>query len=292
MQEMSIPQLVKYLVDGDDFVNIADTIFHEYVGITAVDELFLMQISKDGRSLDRIAGVLADKDKTPVLTKYALEKAEFLNDEIQYISVSEFECNKNEGTLLFIPVYIREKTAMYVCAYKEHDTFIPLQVEKVSQITLIIQSIATRKNFEDSLENSYRLLEELLDEIPTGVAVLDNDRQNVLLMNKIAAESPSVQNAIGLGLVQFLESGESTITEIFENEYGSWYDVQFTEIEWINGEKVLLCTVIDVTQKVKNQQRIEYQANNDYLTGLFNRMKCERDLKEIVSKSIEDEKME
>ena len=42
-----------------------------------------------------------------------------------------------------------------------------------------------------------------------------------------------------------------------------------------------LCTVYDVTDKKLYQQKIEKQANNDFLTGLFNRMRCEQDLKNV-----------
>ena len=48
------------------------------------------------------------------------------------------------------------------------------------------------------------------------------------------------------------------------------------------------CTAVDVTQKKKNQQKIEYQAHNDFLTGLYNRMKCENDLRHIVRKAVRD----
>ena len=43
-----------------------------------------------------------------------------------------------------------------------------------------------------------------------------------------------------------------------------------------------MCTAVDTTQKKKNQQKIEYQANNDFLTGLYNRMKCENDLRRVM----------
>ena len=39
---------------------------------------------------------------------------------------------------------------------------------------------------------------------------------------------------------------------------------------------------------MKSQQKIEFQAHNDFLTGLYNRMKCESDLKKIIKQSIKD----
>lgn len=43
-----------------------------------------------------------------------------------------------------------------------------------------------------------------------------------------------------------------------------------------------LCTIYDVTDKKLYQQKIEKQANNDFLTGLYNRMRCEQDLQHFV----------
>ena len=44
-------------------------------------------------------------------------------------------------------------------------------------------------------------------------------------------------------------------------------------------------TAVDITQKKKNQQKIEYQAHNDFLTGLYNRMKCEVDLRKVIRRT-------
>ena len=41
----------------------------------------------------------------------------------------------------------------------------------------------------------------------------------------------------------------------------------------------------DITDKKIYQKEIEEQANNDFLTGLFNRMRCEQDLAKYVMKA-------
>ena len=47
----------------------------------------------------------------------------------------------------------------------------------------------------------------------------------------------------------------------------------------------MLCTIYDVTDKKIYQQKIERQANNDFLTGLYNRMRCEQDLTEYIKRT-------
>lgn len=43
----------------------------------------------------------------------------------------------------------------------------------------------------------------------------------------------------------------------------------------------------DVTDKKLYQQKIERQANNDFLTGLYNRMRCEQDLERYIRQTKE-----
>ena len=50
----------------------------------------------------------------------------------------------------------------------------------------------------------------------------------------------------------------------------------------MDGRKVSLCTIYDITDKKVYQKKIESQANNDFLTGLFNRMRCEQDLDRFI----------
>ena len=48
-----------------------------------------------------------------------------------------------------------------------------------------------------------------------------------------------------------------------------------------------MCTIYDVTDKKLYQQKIERQANNDFLTGLYNRMRCEQDLERYIRQTKE-----
>lgn len=64
--------------------------------------------------------------------------------------------------------------------------------------------------------------------------------------------------------------------EIYSVVEERWLDVHKTEIDWVDGRKVAMCTLYDITEKKIYQKEIENQANNDFLTGLFNRMRCEQ----------------
>ena len=185
-----------------------------------------------------------------------------------------------KGKTFKLPVFIRDRAAMYVAVVKDNMTDED-KIEFTEKI-LILQNVAAVGNFSDSIAASYKVMEDALDRVPVGVAVLDNESRRVLLLNSVAARSESVQSIMGKALKLYTDTGKQTLEDIYDNSSGLWYDVNFSSLKWINGEDVLVCTTIDVTQKIRNRQKIEYQANNDYLTGLFNRMKCERDLDEIL----------
>ncbi len=275
-----VQQLVKYLLYDDDLVDIAEAVFADAMERLGLDGVFLMQITEDRESIRVIACAPGEGAGS-----YRHGQTISL-DELPRLENGTVSC-REDGCYIYMPVFLRHRAVMYVCAYKGSGAPDGEQIQGLSEITLVLQSIMSRKNFEDSLENSYRLLEEILNRIPTGVAVLDGAEKKILLMNRLAAESASVQRAVGIALKIYSESGESCIDEVYEPEEGLWFDIKFSQLEWLGGENVILCTAIDVSQKVKNQQRVEYQANNDYLTGLFNRMKCERDLVKIMDRAAE-----
>ena len=46
-----------------------------------------------------------------------------------------------------------------------------------------------------------------------------------------------------------------------------------------------MCAIYDITEKKLYQKRIEQQAYTDFLTGLYNRMCCEKDLAKYVDEA-------
>lgn len=242
----------------DDFTSVVHNIFSElYTGLN-LDSIELFQMN--GEQYGHVVCALPDKG---------------IHGET-LVSLDEFMKEKT----VKLPVYIRDKAAMYVAAVKDNMT--EEDKNEFAQKLLLLQNVATIGNFSDSLAASYKVMEDALDRVPVGVAVIDNESRKVLFLNSVAAQSESVQNVMGEALKLYTDTGKQTLEDIYDNSSGLWYDVNFSNLTWINGENVLVCTTIDVTQKIRNQQKIEYQANNDYLTGLFNRMKCERDLDELL----------
>ncbi len=64
-----------------------------------------------------------------------------------------------------------------------------------------------------------------------------------------------------------------------------WYDLLSKEISWVDGKSAILYSLYDITDKKLYQRKIEQQAHTDFLTGLYNRMCCERDLARQIDRA-------
>lgn len=269
-------KLIQYLLNNGDFSKIAEDILHDVREDSGTDALYLMQLDENETTFSVIVSA-----GTGIFTQG------------QCVSVGDAGTLIEDGIVpmkggkaVFFPIYILDKAVMFVCGFMTEGEFTEKQLQQISHMTIIIQSIAARKNNDDSLEYSYALLEKVLDEVYSGVAVLDCEENDIFFINRMARESEAMQSAIGKVLKGYDGTGECSQEEVADETTGTWYDVHISSIMWINGKNAILCTALDVTQKVKNLQSARYQIYNDYLTGIFNRKKCENDLSELLDQSI------
>lgn len=146
----------------------------------------------------------------------------------------------------------------------------------------ILQSILTRRLQKNSLVSSYEVLEAVLDNVGCAIYVRDKTTGKVLFTNRICKSvfAREIREGTLDGLLEEgIPSGHGKGTyEINHRQRERWYDLYSTEIAWVDGSRVLLCSLYDITDKKQYQSRIEQQAYTDFLTGLYNRLCCERDL--------------
>lgn len=142
---------------------------------------------------------------------------------------------------------------------------------------------------KNSLASSYASLESILENTGSGIYVSDAKNRTLLYTNKKFKDF--FAKTIAAGKLDELIFSEQEVgrrqyfEEIYSVEEDRWLDAYKTEIDWVDGRKVSLCTLYDITDKKVYQREIEEQANNDFLTGLFNRMRCEQDLAKYVMKA-------
>lgn len=298
-----LSSVIESLESKDTFQNIVEVILQKANTYIQAEYMAVIQENSDKDILDYIATV----GETCALIE-RVENGEY--------SLEELEKSAGKGTYpdaggRIIPIKINGIKAMYVVisgikdkAMEEIDGFI-------HSIVSVIQNTAQMRVTNNSLLSSYEVLKDILNNIGSGIIVCDRNSAAILFSNKVAAESKEIQNAIKECIQELMSSEEYKSyldrkkaydeedgtdyvkpyirpIEKYSAESGLWFEIRFTNLVWIDGSEVIVCTALDITQKKKSQQKIEFQAHNDFLTGLYNRMKCESDLKKIIKQSIKD----
>lgn len=226
------------------------------------------------------------------------EKAVILS-ALDGVDGPEADFMRKEGieALLMLPIAINaDKGAiMYVCFLERSKPrkWLVEELKFISDVVKILQSIIIKRIQKNSLAGSYALLENILDNVGSAIYVTDMKSREALCTNEALKRDFTAEAADGT-LAAFIEkSGEAAkekgnaagAMEVYFEEKGRWYDLYQTCIEWVDGRQASLYALYDITDKKEYQQKIEHQANNDFLTGLYNRMCCERDLSGYIEEA-------
>ena len=221
---------------------------------------------------------------------FAMDKLPFFNGRPYMISQDtplpanfrEFFGEMGWGAAIFLPMEMTSVEPMYLGFYqKKGRNWTVDEIQFVNDVKRILQSILNKRIANNSLASSYAALEAILEQKGNGVLVWDEGSDHVLYRNQEflhmmeeefeVKEDLAVQRAKEFFLAK--EEGEVLLARL-----GHWVDYRKSKIQWVDGRSVHLLSVYDVTEKKLYQQKIEKQANNDFLTGLYNRMRCEQDL--------------
>jgi diguanylate cyclase (GGDEF)-like protein len=190
--------------------------------------------------------------------------------------------------MVVLPINIRGNICMYICFEEIRDlhNWSVNDIKFMKYVVSIMQAIVKIKVEDHSVEGSFKFLEQVLNNIGNAVYGRDIRTGEVVFANSLAKKEFSAEINDG-SLRELFEKDipEGSKNGCYEVEYAAkqrWYDMNYSELSWVNGSPILLCSIHDETEKKHYQKRIEQQAFTDYLTGLFNRMCCERDLAKYV----------
>lgn len=190
-----------------------------------------------------------------------------------------------------IPIEVHAETGMYLCFYETEKERIweSADIKFIHDAKQVLQSILARRVASNSLASSYMSLDAILENVGCGICVKDPITRKILYTNQQFHEMfKSEKDVAEFELLleeQYTGRPQGKSMEVYSDLENSYYDICYTQIHWVNGRSVMLCTIYDVTDKKIYQQKIERQANNDFLTGLYNRMRCEQDLTEYIKRT-------
>lgn len=208
------------------------------------------------------------------------------------------------SALLARPVMIQDKPqmAMVIADYKKDRVWTLKDIEFITNVIRIVEGIIIRKMSHASLYSSHTALREILDNMESGLMVVDKETMEVLFSNERMLQLFK-NDMVGKKCSDFYICGnvkmcekcsrldeKSSRWENYDTRFKKWFDIKTSDISWVDGNRVTLFDITDITEKKKNEKRIEFQSNNDFLTGLYNRMRCESDLYETIRKAVDEGK--
>lgn len=172
-------------------------------------------------------------------------------------------------------------------------------IQFISDVARMLESIIVKNMSKHSLNTSQVAMREILDNVGSGLYVIDKATKEILFANQ-KMEKIVKTDMVGKCCSDFAMCGEGACKEYcarlnsekehwenYDARYQKWFDIRMTDITWVDGRKVTLCNMTNITKKKKYEKRIEFQANKDFLTGLYNRMRCENDIRVAIDRSLE-----
>ena len=131
-------------------------------------------------------------------------------------------------------------------------------------------------------ENLGRFLETVLDSVGCGIYVKSIKTDRMLFSNRWLQSTFSdelkedrFEQLIAACIGRDRNNG---VYEIYQDRTERFYDLFFKDIVWADGEPARIYSFYDITDKKLYRQKLERQTDTDFLTGLYSRVCCERNL--------------
>lgn len=274
-----------------DFLKITSN----YLGVSMAD-IFKIK-DEDPETMDVMAqwcdtGITSVFDKTLNQKRFAfLEggKPIILSSDSAFITRLQDERPEMPiYAIVAMPITIGNSTNIYACYIerKQERTWQIGEMQFLSDAIRVLQNILEKRIQKNSLASSYASLEQILENVGCAI-VVKNPQDNAILFENQIMKRVFQNDNINPELAAILSAKEDERKEIefFDFKDETWYEIHHNNISWVDGRPVALYAIYDVTDKKKYQRRIEQQAYTDFLTGLYNRLCCERDLARIIDET-------
>lgn len=288
----AMTNIVRLLVGNAPFEELAQNALEAAQDYLEVETIQLLRLSRDEKMADAIAGCTAGEG-TELLSGHQEPRPPVIENEKNMVvspgmTVSSrlevYMKEKGIRSFISIPIFIRGEIGMYLfLGDRSGDrTWKTEEVRFVSDVAKILQSILESRIARNSMASSYKTLTEILNMVGSCVYVRDIETNEVLFVNELLKQNfeQELKNGTLNNLLD--EARPLGVREgFYELQHMArkrWYDMHYRYIDWVDGRKVAFCALYDITDKKLYQRKIEQQAYTDFLTGLYNRMCCERDL--------------
>lgn len=284
-------QIVQFLDSDEQMELLMDKWLRTLAEHVEVDTAELFRVDLETETMDVLSewckqGLVSFFDKTRQVSIYSFLKTKkpivisYGSPENEY--QNEMDAIGMKAVMIFPVMQENGKGSLLLSMNhrKQHHVWSMSEIKFTADAVKILQSIITRRMQASFLANSHAALEAVLDNVGCAIYVTEKQTGDELFANRrlhnIFVRELKDGSFAGL-LRQSMNAGKES-GELYQRDMERWYDVIRKEISWIDGRQATLYSIYDTTEKKIYQKRIEQQAYTDFLTGLYNRMCCERDL--------------
>ncbi|MBR1635221.1 MAG: bifunctional diguanylate cyclase/phosphodiesterase [Lachnospiraceae bacterium] len=294
-------EILELLESDQDFSKVIDNILHiagEYVG--ASDANLLRMHQSTGR-VDMICEWKANKDDQDLMMRFInLEPRQlpFFNDRPYTISsgaslpreFADFFAKYDITAGIFLPLEINGRVSMYVCflMIKKPRQWAVEELHFFNSIKRVMQSILNRRMTKNSLAGSYAALDAILDNNGCGICVAVPGEKDYLYSNELFGEmlSDAKDAQDFANLIADVKEETAEVKEYFAESAKRWFHIQMATINWVDGRRVRLSTLFEITESKLYLERMKRASYTDYLTGLYNRQRFESDFAMLIKDAI------
>ena len=304
MQKVRAIAQIVGLLDSDDPI---ESVMNHWLGIVSeymeLDTSQIFKLQEDDKYMDVIcdwhrSGVVSYFDKTSGVHTFSfLKRKEPLIISTDQIGEARYREIQNIGmkAVILYPIRPQEGAGGMILSlnYRRAHTFEEEEKQFAEDAVKVLRNILVRRIQKNSLISSYASLEAILDHVTSCIYVRDEKTKEVLFTNKVLQSTfreelksgffPTLLDR-GCGVLGEERKGyaPNADVELYHEEKNAWYDFSRQDIRWVDGRSVTMYALHDITEKKQYQGKIEQQAYTDFLTGLYNRMCCERDLAVLI----------
>ena len=283
-----ITDIVQMLESEEEVVDIITAILEKVGKYLNIDVGALYRINGDGESASIISEWTSRDEyrKMEEANLFRIVDNPFMRKE-NYIISSNTALNERQReymnslgytAAMIFPIIMEQQVIMYLeFACKTEERIWKIEtIRFLSDVRKIVQSIIIKRVTQNSLSSSLSTLEEMMEHIGSGIVVVQPDTREVLFFNHLLTEELICSlKKIDLRTIFYDEKDK---TEFYVRDLQQWLLFHRAMIPWVDGTSVELYTFYDITKNKDNEKSIEKSSNCDFLTGLYNRMRCEQDL--------------
>lgn len=286
-----LSEIVRLIESRDPIEGIMIRLLRMAGSFLDISAAFLCRISEDAERIDIDAHWCAGNTSWHYKADKGLKRPFFLRTEKPLILSADSLLEPEEReelkelctkAVVVLPVIMEGSIRMYAC-FEEREKERVWQIEEIrflNDTVRVLQNILTKREHGNVLSQSRTSFEMILNQTGNLVYVRNAATgQEIFTSQSLRRDfGPELEKGSFYELLEGEIRSEKGNGEVFLERREKWYELTYARTGWMDGSPVLFCTLYDVTEKKIYQKKLEQQAYTDFLTGLYNRTCCERDL--------------